>query len=173
MRVDNINGLIVNTWSKHSDVRGTFQRIYDFDLVRELGVPSISQISVSTNSKKHTLRGLHGLTIEANEYKLVQCIEGEVFDVVVDLRKDSNTYMDHFATILSGEKSINLIIPPGCVHGYLSLSNQSTILYAMTAPYDPSLEIGANFADKSFEIEWPASIQHISDKDLAWKLHGE
>jgi dTDP-4-dehydrorhamnose 3,5-epimerase len=164
MLVNNIQGLNLTTFDIFKDARGTFSRIWENSPANDTTwSPEILQVSSSRNLSLHTLRGLHGLSQEAGERKFVSCISGSIYDVVVDFRVESETYLDYYSIILS--EGLSLSIPPGCLHGYLTLEHNSNIIYLMTAKYAPSLEIGLNFADPKLGITWPALPKEISNKD--------
>lgn len=153
------------------DKRGYFSRLVDVDEFRSNGLNgSFVQISASRNYKKGTLRGLHMQTGSSAEEKLVCCVEGEIFDVCVDLRKDSDTYLQYCSAVLSEENGEALYIPKGCAHGFISLQDETRLIYFMTAAHDPAAERGYRWNDPAFSIQWPAIPETISDKDNAWSL---
>lgn len=171
MKVTLIEGVSEILRTKHHDSRGWFERIYDFDLAQPCTSDGpVSQISLSQNSKKFTLRGLHGMDSNNIETKIVECLIGGVFDVVVDLRPNSSTYLDHMTFMLEDSSPRAILIPPGCLHGYLTLTDQSLICYQMSTPYNSESEVGLRWDDPTFGIDWPASPHHISQKDLSWAL---
>lgn len=153
------------------DNRGYFSRLVDTDEFRSNGLNSeFVQISVSRNYKKGTLRGLHMQIMPSAEEKLVCCVDGEVFDVCVDLRKDSDTYLKYCSAILSEENGEALYIPKGCAHGFISLKDETRLIYFMTAAHDPEAERGYRWNDPVFSIKWPVDPETISDKDNTWPL---
>lgn len=156
------------------DNRGYFSRLADMDEFKSNGLNSeFAQISVSRNYKKGTLRGLHMQISPFAEEKLVCCVDGEIFDVCVDLRKDSDTYLQYCYAILSEENGAAFYIPKGCAHGFLSLKDETRLIYFMTAAHDPESERGYRWNDPAFSIQWPATPEMISDKDNAWPLIGD
>jgi len=150
----------------HRDRRGTFQRLYDYDLFENFLPLPLMQVSVSTNPKVGTLRGLHYQAKPAQEWKIVQCIQGEVWDLVLDLRKDSQTYGQFNFFTLSQRNNLALIIPPGYAHGFQTLRKNSVVTYFMTARYDVELSRQINAKDANLGIPWPLPIAEISDADL-------
>lgn len=132
------------------------------------GERTIRQVSISVNNKRGTLRGLHYLDISQNEYKSVTCFAGRIFDVVVDLRKESSTYGKFMALELDSEgHSSSVIVPPGCAHGFQTLEDNSVIAYSMTADYSNGFDFGVNPVDPQLGIQWPLEISDISPRDYA------
>lgn len=153
------------------DMRGYFARLVD---VREMKAHGLNadfvQISASMNYKKGTLRGMHMQMGASAEEKLVCCVDGKIFDVCVDLRKESDTYLKYCAAVLSEENGQALYIPKGCAHGFISLEDESRLIYFITTEYDSSSEKGYRWNDPAFSIQWPIEPMIISDKDTAWPL---
>lgn len=151
----------------HIDQRGTFTRVWDS--TSELQSFKINQSSISTNPTAGTLRGIHYQKQPNSENKLVQCISGAVFDVVVDLRKNSRSYGKHIGLELGpSKKYLGLFIPKGCAHGYLTLMPDTTLLYFMDAPYSSENAQGLLWNDSKLAINWPALPKLISKQDLSW-----
>jgi dTDP-4-dehydrorhamnose 3,5-epimerase len=148
------------------DARGSFKRVLD----TQLDSINIKQISFSTNKKSGTLRGIHGLAISMNETKVIECLSGSMFDVVVDFRKDSVNYLKWMGIKLSEESDTAIAIPPGFGHGFLTLEANTTVLYQMSCEYNPKFEIGYRFDDPRLGIQWPFAPTEVSNKDLAWKF---
>lgn len=156
------------------DKRGYFARLADVEEFKNNGLNGgFVQISVSRNYKKGTLRGLHMQVKPSEEEKLVCCVDGEIFDVCVDLREDSDTYLQYCSAILSEENGEALYIPKGCAHGFISLRDETRLIYFMTAPHDPKAERGYRWNDPAFSIHWPIAPEIVSDKDNAWPLIGD
>jgi len=131
----------------------------------------IAQINLSTNLKKATLRGLHSQAGDAAEDKLVTCLAGAVYDVCVDIREDSPAYGQWVGVILSAENNMGLYVPKGCAHGYLSLTDDTAVLYFTTQFYIPNTEVGYRYDDPKFGIKWPLDEPYIiSDKDKKWRF---
>lgn len=153
------------------DDRGEWHRVWDGDVLDDFseGIP-IKQVSISTNILSGTLRGIHYLQESALEAKSVQCFHGSAFDVVVDMRENSETYLDHVIMVLDSKIGNRVLIPPGCGHGFQTLEDHTSLAYTMTAKYDPNLELGVRFDDPRLGIEWPIPPTKISVKDLNWEL---
>lgn len=153
------------------DNRGYFSRLADMDAFRNNGLNGgFVQISASKNNKKGTLRGLHMQIGASAEEKLVCCVDGEIFDVCVDLRKNSDTYLKYCSAVLSEENGEALYIPKGCAHGFISLKDETRLIYFMTEAHNPEAERGYRWNDPAFSIQWPVAPEIISDKDNAWPL---
>jgi dTDP-4-dehydrorhamnose 3,5-epimerase len=128
------------------------------------------QANMGFSARKGTLRGLHFQIPPAPEAKLVRCTRGSVFDVVVDLRQGSNTYLDWFGTELSAQNGRMLYLPEQCAHGCLSLEDDSEIHYLTSAVYAPECARGVRFDDPAINIAWPRPVSVISFQDRAWPL---
>lgn len=152
--------------SVHLDPRGTFSRFFDYELMRKFGWPSTTyQVNVSETLAKGTVRGMHAQLGPTREYKLVTCIRGEVWDVCVDLRKDSATLLRWQAYSLSHTNPLSVLIPPGVAHGFQALSNDVVMLYCHSAPYEKDCEIGVSPFDPALSIPWPAPVTVVSERD--------
>lgn len=157
------------------DERGYFSRLVDIKEFKSSGLNAgFVQISASKNYKKGTLRGMHLQTGESAEEKLVCCVDGEVFDVCLDMREGSDTYLKYCSAVLSEQNGYALYIPKGCAHGFVSLKDNSQLIYFMTAAHDPGAESGFRWNDPAFSIGWPIKPNIISEKDSRWPiLQGE
>ena len=163
-----INGLKVIQRKFLTDERGFLSRLfcqYEFKLIGVFKV--ISQINHALTKKKGAIRGLHYQLPPFAETKLVSCIRGEIFDVAVDLRKDSPTYLYYQAEILSEKNQKSFLIPEGFAHGFQALTNDCELIYLHTAPYNKKHERGLNCFDKKIDIPWPLDITEISERDRA------
>ena len=164
----NISGVYVVTSSFSDDLRGILVKNFERDSFKETGLDfSCSETFIST-SAKNVIRGLHFQT-HAPQTKIVGVISGKVFDVVVDLRKDSPTYMKWEGLYLSRENRNSLIIPRGCAHGFLSLSEDSLVSYLCDGEYDKDTDTGIFFNDPDIGIEWPImdiSSAVVSKRDM-------
>lgn len=121
-------------------------------------------------SKKYVLRGLHFQKSPKPQGKLISVIEGEIFDVAVDLREQSKYYLKHITKYLSAESRESIWIPPGFAHGFLSLTEGSIVVNRCTNEFDPSLEGGIRWNDQELNITWPINTPLLSDKDKVWPL---
>jgi len=152
---------------KHiTDDRGFLSRLYCQDDFKLMGIDKpIRQINQTLTKKKGAVRGLHYQLASFAEAKLVTCIKGEIFDVAVDLRKGSLTYLNWHAEILSVNNQKSFLIPEGFAHGFQALSDNCELIYLHTAPYSKENERGLNYADKKLDISWPLKVSEISDRD--------
>ena len=166
-----IKGAYVVDIKKISDDRGFFGRSYCKKEFENLGINKpIVQVNVSANKKKGTLRGLHMQVEPAAETKLVRCTRGAIFDVLVDLRPDSETFLQWVGVELNARDYTMLYIPEGCAHGYLTLEDDTDVMYQVTAYYTPEAEKGFRWNDPTFNIDWPLEPVVISSKDQAQPL---
>jgi dTDP-4-dehydrorhamnose 3,5-epimerase len=153
----------------HSDERGSFARLHCEREFAARGLPErMVQTSVSHTLRAGTVRGLHFLWPPAREAKLVRCIAGEIFDVVVDLRTDSPTFGSHAAFVLAAAGSTAVFVPAGCAHGFQSLVDDSRLLYQMTDFYAPELADGVRWNDPAFGIRWPLPATQMHPRDAAY-----
>jgi dTDP-4-dehydrorhamnose 3,5-epimerase len=155
----------------NSDERGFFARSWcqrEFD---EHGLnPKLVQCSVSFNTHKGTLRGIHYQEAPHAEAKLVRCTQGAIYDVVVDLRPESPTFMNWFAAELSSKNHKSIFVPKGCAHGFLTLEDKTEVFYQMSEFYYPELSRGVRWNDPAFQIVWPAPVEVISDRDRTYPI---
>lgn len=154
------------------DERGYFARTWCAREFGELGLEtSFSQCNTSFNPRAGTLRGLHYQIGEGAEAKLIRCIRGRIFDVIVDLRPDSPTYRGWFATELNEENGHMVYAPGGFAHGFQTLADGSEVFYQISAPYRPELARGVRWDDPSIGIVWPPAEERIiSARDRALPL---
>jgi dTDP-4-dehydrorhamnose 3,5-epimerase len=151
------------------DRRGFFARTYSREEMDDHGIAfEVVQASVSFNERRGTLRGLHLQRPPHEEAKLVRCVAGSVYDVVVDLRAGSATQFEWLAVELSAARRNALYIPPGLAHGFVTLEGGSELEYLISAPYAPSAAVGVRWDDPVFGIEWPLEPQVISERDAAF-----
>jgi dTDP-4-dehydrorhamnose 3,5-epimerase len=132
--------------------------------------PAIAQINLTFNHARGTVRGLHLQVAPAEEAKFLRCTQGAVFDVTVDLRPESPTYLQWFGIELTAESGRALYAPEGCAHGYQTLTDGAMVMYSSSTFYTPECERGYRPDDPAFGIEWPLPISVISDKDKSWPL---
>jgi len=151
------------------DERGLFARTWCQKEFENSGLnPKLVQCSVSFNTRKGTLRGLHYQAAPYPEAKLVRCTRGALFDVVVDLRADSPTFRDWIGVILTATDRNMLYVPEGCGHGFLTLEDETEVFYQMSEFYHPELARGVRWDDPAFQIVWPAEAQVISERDRSY-----
>lgn len=160
-----IQGAYELTFPIFKDDRGEFSRIFCKDELASVIDLEIKQINLSTSYVRGTIRGLHWQMPPSSEMKVVQCIQGEVFDVIVDLRKDSTSYLSWIAVELSKQKHNALVIPQGCAHGFQTLSDDVQMLYYHTENFNPKLERCAHYASEVLSINWPSAASVVSDRD--------
>lgn len=166
-----IEGLKVIQRKPICDERGFLSRIYCQDDFKLMGVDkSISQINQTLTKKKGAVRGMHFQLPPFAETKIVSCMRGEIFDVAVDLRKGSPTFLKWHAEILSEENQKSFLIPEGFAHGFQTLTDDCELLYLHTAPYSKEYERALNFADEKLGIAWPLTISELSDRDKSHKM---
>ena len=152
-----------------SDSRGAFQRLYcDDSLSSYLNGKKIKQINHSFTSDAGAIRGMHMQLRAAAEYKIISCISGEVFDVALDLRRNSPTFLQWYGVVLSPEKNNSILIPPGVAHGFQTLKENSELLYLHTENYSPSDEFGVSFLEPRANIKWPQPQTQVSERDLSF-----
>lgn len=169
-----IENAYVIEWEGSQDQRGSFTRIFCAREFRERGLNwKIAQANLCFTKEKGTLRGMHYQIPPAEESKLVRCVRGSIFDVIVDMRADSPTFLKHFGVLLSAENRRALYIPPLCAHGYQSLTDHTEILYQTGGFYSPEYERGLRYNDPTLNLEWPLSVSVISEKDANWPLLGK
>ncbi|MFM8700592.1 MAG: dTDP-4-dehydrorhamnose 3,5-epimerase family protein [Hyphomicrobiales bacterium] len=151
------------------DERGWFKRTFDRSAFQEFGLPSsIDHTALSFNAKAKTLRGLHFQSSPAMEEKLVQCVQGSIFDVVVDIRPNSRTLGRWFGIELQSTSHIALFVGKGFAHGFLTLRANTLVSYHMTQKYDPALSRGIRWDDPHLAIKWPKAPAMISKHDEKW-----
>lgn len=160
-----IAGLKVIQRKPIRDARGYFSRFFCAEEFRLAGLNScIAQINHSYSKTSGTVRGMH-FQLPHAEIKFVSCIHGEIFDVAVDLRRNSPTFLKWHGEVLSAENQRSLLIPEGFAHGFQTLTDDCELLYLVSATYAPMAEGGVNAQDPLLKIEWPLPITEISDKD--------
>ena len=148
------------------DFRGFFARIFcSDDLVSAGWDSSVAQVNLSQTGKLGTVRGLHFQYPPHAELKLVSCIKGEVWDVAIDLRANSKTFLKWHAERLSSDNQRALLIPRGFAHGFQTLKDNVELLYIHSAAYSPVAESGLNPIDPILSVPWPAPITNISPRD--------
>ncbi|MEO9168691.1 MAG: dTDP-4-dehydrorhamnose 3,5-epimerase [Aestuariivirga sp.] len=161
-------GLCLITRDLFKDDRGQFSKLFSSEGLAQVGWHKpIAQVNHSHTAKRGTVRGMHFQHPPHHEMKLVSCIRGEVWDVAVDLRSNSPTYLKWTAQILSAANGLSLLIPEGMAHGFQALSDEAEIIYCHSAPWVKDAEEGLNPRDPALAINWPLPISVISAKDSA------
>lgn len=153
------------------DQRGFLSRFYCADEFREIGLEkSIAQINHTLTRNKGAVRGLHFQYPPFAEAKLVSCLHGEIFDVAVDLRRGSPTFLHWHGVLLSARNRQSLLIPEGFAHGFQAMTEDCELIYLHTASYRPESEGALNVADPMLGIAWPLAVTEISERDRGHKL---
>jgi dTDP-4-dehydrorhamnose 3,5-epimerase len=162
-----VAGAFIVVSEVHEDARGSFIRVWCRDTFRDLdldGEPA--QVNLSFNPQPGTLRGLHAQRPPYEEAKLVTCVSGSLFDVAVDLRRDSRSYGRYAVVTLRAGDGRSFFIPKGCGHGFQTLEANTTIAYQITTPFVPEARAGVRWDDPRLAIPWPLPPSIVSDADL-------
>ena len=167
-----IDGLLVITPKIFSDSRGFFYETFKQSDFEKAGIKERFAQDNHSLSAKGTIRGLHFQTFPFAQGKLVRCTKGDVWDVVIDLRKHTQTFGKYFSIELSEKNKKMLYIPPGFAHGFLALSDNTEFLYKCTEEYSPETDAGIRWDDPSIGINWPINKNEIiiSEKDALLPL---
>lgn len=161
-----IEGLILLKRQRLADGRGHLSRLFDAEGMNAFGwTKGISQVNETVTLHKGTVRGLHFQRPPFAEAKLVTCLRGAVFDVAVDIRKGSPTFLWHYGAELSAENMQSLLIPEGFAHGFQTLTDDVQLLYAHSAPFRAESEGALNVVDPALAIAWPLPVEHLSPRD--------
>jgi dTDP-4-dehydrorhamnose 3,5-epimerase len=149
-----------------NDERGFFARAFCRDEFEQHGLnSSVAQCNISFNRNKGTLRGMHYQVAPHSEAKLVTCVAGSIYDVIIDLRADSATYCQWLAVELSARERSMLYIPEGFAHGFQTLEDDTEVFYQMFQFYEPSAGRGVRWDDPAFGIRWPEGPRTLSERD--------
>ena len=164
-----LQGVFLIDLERHVDERGFFARLFCEREFEAHGLnASVAQAAVAFNERRGTLRGLHFQHPPAADTKLVRCSRGAMFDVVVDLRPESTTYLQHIAVELTEDAGRSVYVPERCAHGYQSLEDGTEVVYLMGALHAPDAEGGLLYSDPRLAIAWPLPVTVISARDRAW-----
>lgn len=164
-----IEGVYIIKPDPKKDSRGYFMRAFAKEELKKEGVDfSILHINRSLSKKKGVIRGLHFQEAPMGEDKIVQCLEGKIFDVALDLRKNSKTYLQWVGQILDPKSKNMMLTPKGCAHGFQTLEKNSLVEYFATQVYSPDHEKGIRYNDPQFAIDWPIKKSILSDKDRSY-----
>jgi dTDP-4-dehydrorhamnose 3,5-epimerase len=156
---------------KLGDERGWFARTFDVEEFESRGMnPSVVQCNASFNASRGTLRGMHYQAEPHGESKLVRCVRGAMFDVAVDLRRESPTFRAWHGVELSSENRLAFYIPAGMAHGFQTLTDDCEVLYQMGHHYVPDAARGVRWNDPAFDIEWPdaGGERIVSERDASY-----
>ncbi len=155
------------------DERGFFARTYCREEFARHGINHTpAQCGTSFNSHRGTVRGMHYQTEPHAETKLVGCVRGAVYDVIIDLRPDSPTCMQWIANEVSAANRLLLFVPEKCAHGFQTLADDTEVTYQLSALYHPESAAGVRFDDPAFSIEWPLPPACVSERDRGFPLFG-
>jgi dTDP-4-dehydrorhamnose 3,5-epimerase len=164
-----LEGVYVIELDRHEDDRGFFARSWCQHEFENHGLnPRLAQCNISYNRKKGTLRGMHFQADPYAEAKLMRCTMGAVYDVVVDLRPESPTFMMHFGITLTPQEHNMVYAPEGLGHGFLTLVDESEVFYQMSEFYAPDSARGFRWNDPAFGIDWPIEVKVISERDATY-----
>jgi len=156
---------------RRTDERGYFARSFCTQEFSDHGLPTaVVQCNVSFNRIRGTLRGMHFQRAPLAEAKLVRCTRGAIYDVIVDLRRDSPTYCRWYGTELTEENGSALFVPEGFAHGFQTLADKSEVFYQMFAGYSGEHADGVRWDDPAFGISWPLPVSTIADRDRSFAL---
>jgi dTDP-4-dehydrorhamnose 3,5-epimerase len=167
-----LNGVFIIDIDPIEDERGFFARSFCKDEFKKYGLESnIAQCNIAYNKENHTLRGMHYQAAPHGECKLVRCTRGKIYDVILDLRKDSPSFCKWISVELDEDSCRMVYLPRGCAHGYQTLKKDSVVFYQMSEPYYPELSRGVIWDDPLFGIEWPHSDNRVmSPRDQQFPL---
>lgn len=166
-----LKGAFIVDLDKKDDDRGFFARAFCSREFEEHGLrPQVVQANMSYNHKKGTVRGMHYQVSPASEPKFIRCISGAIWDVIIDMRPDSPTYLQHIGVELSAENRRAIYVPDMFAHGNQALTDGAELLYLVGEFYTAGCERGVRFDDPVIGIEWPLPVTVISEKDQSWPL---
>ena len=164
-----IAGAVLVESVPHGDDRGYFSRTFCQETFREAGLETnFVQANASFSARQGTLRGIHFQENPHEEAKVVRCTKGAIYDVTVDLRPDSKTYLQWQGVELTDDNHLQIYVPRGLAHGFLTMRDNVAVAYMVSAAYEPASEGGFRWDDPTFAIKWPGEITTISDKDASW-----
>jgi len=166
-----LKGAFLVDLDPRADQRGFFARTFCMHEFEAYSLkPTVAQCNLSFNYEKGTLRGMHYQVAPATETKLVRCTQGAIYDVIIDMRPDSPTYLQHLGVELTAENHRALYVPEMFAHGYQALTDGAEVVYQVSEFYTPGSERGLRYDDPLLGIEWPLPVSQISEKDAAWPL---
>ena len=166
-----LKGAFIVDLEQRQDQRGFFARTFCAQEFSAHGLkPTVVQCNLSFNYKKGTLRGMHYQVAPACETKLIRCTQGAIYDVIIDMRPDSPTYLQHIGVELTAQNRRALYVPEMFAHGYQALTDEAEVVYQVGEFYTSGYERGLRYDDPTFSIEWPLAVSEISAKDVTWPL---
>lgn len=161
-----LQGAFTGNFNRFVDNRGMFERVLCTDLLKQLGLNKpIVQVNRSITKTVGTIRGMHYQIPPSAETKIIRCIRGKIFDVIIDLRSSSPTFLHWHGVELSADNVLMMYVPEGCAHGFQTLEPDSELLYFHTATYNPEYERAVRFDDPKVNIQWPLSVSEVSERD--------
>jgi dTDP-4-dehydrorhamnose 3,5-epimerase len=164
-----LRGAFIINVDRHKDNRGFFGRVFCQNEFKAHGLkPLVAQANVGSNVSRGTIRGMHFQFPPAAETKYVRCTRGAILDIIVDLRPESPTYLEHVAVELSADNQRGLYIPERFAHGYQTLEDKTDTIYIVGEFYSPGMEGGLLYDDPALGLEWPLPVEVISEKDKGW-----
>lgn len=170
----NIEGVYIITPKKIVDNRGFYERFFCAKDFEEIGFnTNIKQINHSKTNEKGVIRGFHYQTPPHTEIKVVRCLKGAIFDVALDVRRNSKTFLQHVSVDLNEENDQYLILPEGIAHAFQTLTNNSEIIYMVSKFYAPNSDIAINPLDPKLNVNWPIEINKALSKELNAKFLNE
>jgi len=165
-----IEGVKIIDLFNYQDDRGKFNKVFSMAMAQSLDIDfNVVQINTSLNFSSGQIRGMHYQDNPSAEEKLIMCTSGKVFDVAVDLRADSPTFLHWHGEILSSTDSKMIHIPKGCAHGFQALEDNTHLLYLHSNEYDSNAESGIMYNDPFLNIQWPLKAKNISQRDVGFK----
>ena len=165
-----LDGAFIIELEKSEDERGFFSNVWDKKIFQKNNLnTNITEFNIVFSKKKGTIRGLHYQSAPYEGAKLVRCIRGRTWDVIVDLRPDSKTFKEWYGVELSSDNYKANYVPEGCAHGYQTLEDNSEVIYLNSQDYNSDFEKGVNYLDPAFNIPFPLKVTMISKKDSSWK----
>lgn len=152
-----------------ADERGFFARTWCEQEFREHGLnPALAQCSISFNKRRGTVRGMHYQAEPHEETKLVRCVRGAMYDVLVDLRRDSASFMQWYGAVLNADNRRMLYVPSGVAHGFQTLEDDTEVSYQISEFFHPESARGVRWDDPAFGITWPEAVSVISERDRSY-----
>lgn len=166
-----LKGAFIIDLEPRQDDRGFFARTFCAHELENHGLkPVVAQCNLSFNYNKGTLRGMHYQSFPATETKLIRCTQGAIYDVIVDMRPESSTFLQHIGVELTANNRRALYVPEMFAHGYQALSDGAEVIYQVGEFYTPGCERGLRYDDPLLGIQWPLRVTEISAKDASWPL---
>ena len=166
-----LSGAFIIELERREDDRGFFARAFCQNEFSDHGLkPVIAQANIGFNRRRGCLRGMHFQYPPAAETKVVRCTRGAVFDIIVDLRPESSTYLQHVSVELTADNHRAIYIPERFAHGYQTLADETETSYQVGEFYTPGAEGGLRYDDPALGLTWPLAVSEISEKDAAWPL---